>query len=240
MTHTLHRIGDRDSLKNEFIVLAMIDPAVEAQQTYKTPLGERINRLLNIFGKHDPLAISLRSKDKQCRFLSPWTSNMDSGFHQCFSLQEIISIDRLQGVALAVYTSTDLVRNVLEELKAADLGISIVISGLFDEVNDLCRTTGLKPHTVNMSLGTWGRKESLPGSDILQLCTMCGHSLISPNLVKQMVQRVKKGKATYEEASVELAKQCLCNLFNTDRAVVIMKKMVFDENESDSDTTELY
>jgi hypothetical protein len=235
MTHTLHRVGEQDSLEKDYIVLAMIDPAVEAQKSYKYPLNERVKKLLNIFGKHDPLAMSLRSEDKQCRFLRHWTSDMDSGFHRCFSKQEIMSIERLRGVAHAVYTQPESVENVLRELKEADLGISVVASGLFDRVNEICRNTGLASHTVNMSLGFRGKTASLPEKNIHQLCTMCGHSLVSPNLARKMIRRVKKGKATYEEASVELAKQCLCNLFNTERAILIMKNMVVVGNEGISD-----
>jgi hypothetical protein len=50
----------------------------------------------------------------------------------------------------------------VEELKEADLWISIDVSGIFDEVFDACKASGTEPHTVNMSLGTWRKTELLP------------------------------------------------------------------------------
>lgn len=214
------------SLSGDYIVLAMMDPAVEAQHHYVQPQNERIRRLLKILGNHNPLAISLRSEDRQCRFLGHWTIDMDSGFHHRFALGDIMALERLRGVAHGIYTDPASVRGVLAELESADLGISIVVSGLFREVEKICRDVGLTQHTVNMSLGIMGKTHALPEKEVLEFCTMCGHSLIAPNLVRKMIKEVKKGGITPEEASVELAKQCLCNLFNTERAVMIMDRIM--------------
>ena len=119
---------------------------------------------------------------------------------------------------------------MLKELHEADLGISIVVSGVFDDVFDVCRRAGIKPHTVNMSLGIWGRVDGLPEDGVLELCTMCGHALISPRLVETLIERVKKGFATPEEMAVELGKQCMCNIFNVERAVSIIHRILSAES----------
>jgi hypothetical protein len=59
MTHTHHRRGSRESLQQDFVVLAMIDPAVKAQHTYGGPLNERVRRFLEICGKHNPKPLLL-------------------------------------------------------------------------------------------------------------------------------------------------------------------------------------
>ncbi|MFQ6053886.1 MAG: hypothetical protein ACE5OO_06655 [Candidatus Bathyarchaeia archaeon] len=224
MTHTHHRRGSRESLKTDFVVLSMIDPAVEAQQTYGGPLGDRIRKLLAICGRHGPVALAGRTPDRRLRYLEGWEPRMDSGIHRSSSMEEIITCEDIEGIGHAVYTDAGAVEGVLKELKEADLGISIVVSGVFEEVFEICRRVGIEPHTVNMSLGTWGRTELMPKGPILELCTMCGHAMISSKLVETAVERVKKGFWTPDEAAVELGKQCTCNIFNTVRAAEIIKR----------------
>ncbi|MGI6605388.1 MAG: hypothetical protein ACOX2S_10285 [bacterium] len=68
----------------------------------------------------------------------------------------------------------------LQGLKKKDLGFSVVISGCWEEVLPACQDAGVTPHTINYSLGVWGRKDRLPNDDILAVTTMCGHHMISP------------------------------------------------------------
>ena len=148
---------------------------------------------------------------------------MNSGIHRSATVEDIVSCEDIEGVGHAVYTSKEAVESVLREVKEADLGISIVVSGVFDEVFDICKKIGVEPHTVNMSLETWGKTQLLPKSPILELFTMCGHAMISSRLAEAMIDRVKKGASTPEEAAVELGKQCTCNIFNTVRAAEIIR-----------------
>jgi hypothetical protein len=54
---------------------------------------------------------------------------------------------------------------------------------------------------------------------------MCGHGLVSGRLVKRMVADIKKKKITPEKAALELAKPCLCGIFNPHRAAKLLTKM---------------
>jgi hypothetical protein len=54
---------------------------------------------------------------------------------------------------------------------------------------------------------------------------MCGHALVAPNLVREMVKEIKAGTKTPEEAAKVLAPQCACGVFNTRRAAKLMKAM---------------
>lgn len=227
MTHTNHRRGSRESLARDFVILSMVEPTSRAQRTYRAPLEERVKRFLEICERHGPVALAARAGGRRLRYLKGWTQEMNSGVHQAASLEEVIGCEEIEGgVGHAVYTEREAVIKVLKELKEADLGLSIVVSGVFEEVFEACKRADLKPHTVNMSLGTWGRVEMLPDEPVLELCTMCGHAMISRRLAEMMIERVGSGTLTPEAAAVELGKQCTCNIFNTVRAAEIIKRTV--------------
>ncbi|MFP3951765.1 MAG: hypothetical protein ACLFVP_06485 [Candidatus Bathyarchaeia archaeon] len=231
MTHTHHRRGSRESLEKDYVILSMVDSAVEEQQEYNGPLDERVKRFLEICRRHKPVALLAKTDGERLRYLQGWKPEMDSGSHTASKLNEVANCDTLadEGIGHAVYTDADTVRDVLGELKKADLGISIVVSGIFDEVFEACREAGLKPHTVNMSLGAWGKTELLPETPVIELCTMCGHAMISSKLAEHMIEKAKRGEITPTEAAVELGKQCTCNIFNTERAVDIIKQQIKGE-----------
>jgi hypothetical protein len=129
----------------------------------------------------------------------------------------------------AVFTERTDLENALREIKDAELGISVVVSGLFDEVFDICERMSISPHTVNLSLGVMGKSELLPEEEILEITTMCGHAMISEHLTRAMIERVKQGKMTAEDAGKELARQCICNIFNPERAAALIQKCIVDE-----------
>ena len=115
---------------------------------------------------------------------------------------------------------------MLEDLKREDLGMSIVVSGLVDHVKECCHKAGLEPHTVEHSLGRIGRTDLLPSNEILEIATMCGHSMVSVNYINEMIEKCRKGRCTPEEAAAELFKPCMCGIFNTDRAAMLIRRIV--------------
>ena len=72
------------------------------------------------------------------------------------------TLDKAYGVA-GCFSDREAVRSFLMKLKEADTGISIVISGLIDEVAKIAKEIGLKPHTAFLSLGVHGKRALLPG-----------------------------------------------------------------------------
>ena len=94
------------------------------------------------------------------------------------------------------------------------MGISVIVSGLMDEVGECCHKAGLTPHTVNLSLGIYGRLDKLPGEKPMEIMTMCGHGMITADLIWHMVNRIKKGLVTSEEAARQLGALCICGVFN--------------------------
>ena len=121
-------------------------------------------------------------------------------------------------VSHAVFSNTDDLVAMMKDLKEADLGMSVVVSGLVDVVDECCRKAGIQRHTVEFSLGIWGKTELLPPDDVLEVTTMCGHAMISPRLVQSVVEDVRGGMMTAEAAGKALAPQCTCGIFNPVRA----------------------
>jgi hypothetical protein len=156
------------------------------------------------------------------RYVKGWDKSKDSGIFKSTSFEEMRKMnDLIRGSA--VYNSLDDVKGVLKDLKKADLGIAVVVSGLFDKVHEACIEASTGPHTVNMSAETYGRLDLLPEPWILEVTTMCGHHMLSPYLVKHLTTQFMRGRISIEEASVEMAKQCTCNFFNVERAIKLIK-----------------
>jgi len=82
--------------------------------------------------------------------------------------------------------------SALKDIKDEDMGISIIVTGLVDSVNCCSKEAGLKRHSINYSLGIWGDKSKLPDEKYLGITTMCGHAMISFNLVKKLIEDIKK------------------------------------------------
>ncbi|MHB0870044.1 MAG: hypothetical protein ACYC5J_11395, partial [Chloroflexota bacterium] len=126
---------------------------------------------------------------------------------------------RLRGV----FTTREQVVEFLEIMKGKDTGLSIVISGLLDEVLPACKEARVVPHTINYSLGVWGKKELLPSEETLAVTTMCGHHQVAPQFVEQQVEAVRRGRKSPEQAARELALFCPCGIFNQVRAAKLLE-----------------
>ena len=82
----------------------------------------------------------------------------------------------------------------------------------------MCMAADIKRHTAQCSLGVWGKVERLPQAEILDISTMCGHGMISFNLVRRMATDVRNHSISLEEAAGIMAKPCVCGIFNPKRA----------------------
>jgi hypothetical protein len=139
------------------------------------------------------------------------------------SLEQILKSELDLPLIHMVFTNKEDMTRYMQDLKEADLGISVVASGLFEEIFQCCKKAGLNPHTVNYSLGVHGRVDKLPDSEMLEITTMCGHALVAQNLVKKFIEDIRKGKETCEKAAEKLAKNCLCGIFNPKRAAELLR-----------------
>jgi hypothetical protein len=129
-------------------------------------------------------------------------------------------------IGMAVFDRREDLFSALKEIKDRDLGVSVVVSGLFPHIREDCKNLGLPMHTVNYSLGVWGRREKLPDPKVTEVTTMCGHGLVSFNLVQSLLKEVRRGKKTIEEAADTLARPCVCGVVNPKRAVELLRAML--------------
>ncbi len=205
MTHTLHRTGDPDSLSEDYPMLA-----IRAKGFNDEGNDWRLRKILEIAARHPIVNFS---DDK-------------TGSKFTASLEEILNSDKTDlPMVQMVFTNKEDMTRFMEDLKKADLGISVVASGLFEEIFHCCKKAGLQPHSVHYSLGVHGRTERLPSKEIMDLTTMCGHALVSKHLVTHLVAEIRKGKETGSSAAEKLAKDCICGIFNPVRAARILETM---------------
>ena len=127
-----------------------------------------------------------------------------------------------------VYDNEEKVTRALRDIAAADLGLSVTVTGLLDQAAGCIRAAGLKPHTINQSLGIWGKTDRLPDFTTLEITTMCGHSRVSPGLVGELARQVRSQTTDAHAASRKMGKLCLCNIFNELRAAHLMTRLVKD------------
>lgn len=137
-----------------------------------------------------------------------------------------------------VFTNGDQVVEFLKRIKEKDLGLSVVITGVLSEVLPACREAEVTPHSINYSLGVWGKKEKLPNDDILSVTTMCGHHMIPPKFVEHTIKQVEKGRLTPEKAAIKLANFCYCGIFNQVRCKDIISQKIEGKKENEIAITE--
>ncbi|MDH5661760.1 MAG: hypothetical protein OEY92_02070 [Elusimicrobiota bacterium] len=200
MTHTMHRQGSVESLKEDYVVLVMggdipFDIYRRLWQKRFPRIYEMVKKVLLNLGILKLLRIIKKAKPTgSCR--SPVFNNKRE---------------------LAGY---------LKQLKEKNRGKSVVVSGLFDEVNDCLKELNLYPHTVQFSLGIFGKKELLPEKEILEITTMCGHHMISAPLVEKLTSDIKNGNVSLEEAIRVMSEQCVCGVFNKERTCKLMAALI--------------
>ena len=206
MTNTLHRQGPAESLKKDYIIFAHTAKGITREGS-----GPKIQEFMRICLKYHPVNIG---------------DYIQGNIHQDdIDIQTLISRQGDGEGATAVFTNLDTLQKVAEELIRADLGLSINISGLMDEVQACCRKAGMERHSVEHSLGFWGSKDRLPEREILEINTMCGHGMVSFNFIRKMIDYVKLRRLTPQKAAKLMAKCCECGAFNPIRAEMLLEKI---------------
>lgn len=205
MTNTLHRQGDEEGLKGDFVIFAHT-----AKGKNREGSGPKIQEFMRICLKHHPVNIG---------------DAKQGNIHQDdIDMETLISNQGDGAAAAAVFTDLGTLQKVIEELLRADLGICINVSGLLEEVRQCCNRVGIQRHSVEHSLGFWGAKERLPERHILEINTMCGHGMVSFNLIRKMIEQVKLRRLTPKKAAKILAKCCECGAFNPARAEILLER----------------
>lgn len=214
MTHSLHRQGSVESLKDDYVVYARCARSINMEGA-----APKVRRIVDIVFDEGP------------------TNAGDSPHHASIAAG---TLDREKALAyqedtrgfICCFDDREKIKHVLQRLKEEDLGISIVVSGLIDEVKSIARETGLKPHTINLSLGVWGKKELLPGPEVLEFGTMCGHGIVPTTLVQNALAAIAAGSCTPEDAARMVGKSCVCGIVNLTRGARILREAAAESSKS--------
>ena len=204
MTHTLHRKGARESLSEDYVMLVLPARGVNLEGS-----EEKLREIWGVIGKYEENL-----------------ANFGDGHNGNMHTTTIAKLRKANSRILhAVFKDVDNLKACLRDLKERDFGISIVVSGLYSRIEEVCKEIGLKPHTVEHSLGIHGKTELLPTEEILEFTTMCGHGMVSTDLVGSTMSEIGSGKMTCQEGANELSKTCDCGIFNPYRASKLLERI---------------
>ena len=206
MTNTLHRQGNRESLKKDYVIFAHTAKGITREGS-----APKLQEFMRICLKYHPVNIG--------------DTRQGNILQDDIDIQKLIANQGDGAGAEAVFTDLETLQKVAEDLIRADLGISINISGLMDEVQACCRRAGIERHSGEHSLGFWGAKDRLPEMEILEFNTMCGHGMVSFNLIRKMIEYVKLRRLTPRKAARIMAKCCECGAFNPVHAEMLLEKV---------------
>lgn len=200
MTHTLHRRGlSEERPGEEIVVLFMVHRPEKARK------AADMLSLLETVLKYKPANIIGAPAGLDEDQIKQWIPR--------------------GGIITAVFNNLEDVEKIIAEVKEKKTGISMVVSGLFSDVRCLCRANGLKEHTYNISLGIFGRTDKLPEEKTLSIVTQCGHGLVSPRLVEDVLKKIRRGKMTPAEGAQLLTRPCVCGIVNPQRTERILTEM---------------
>jgi hypothetical protein len=209
MTNTLHRQGTEEELKRDYVIFASLARGITREGS-----APKVQEFLRICLKHNPVNIG--------------SSRQGSILQDDVDIHDLIANMEDGATSAAVFTDLETLQKVIAELIEADLGISINVSGLLDGVQQCCHSSGTERHSVEQSLGFWGSRDRLPERDVLTLNTLCGHGLVSFNLIRKMREYVRLRRLTPKEAAKIMGKCCECAVFNTARAEDLLEKMLLE------------
>ena len=234
MSHTSQRRGlDPARPGEEVIVLAMIQGAYTDESGIHSAMRELALKMLShkpinwLSRNYADLAIpQLRPAQGALRWLhGQWPEAVERLLLQAVATRS--------PVITAVYTDLEDVVHLIDDLKGEWLEnnrengypISIVLSGLFDDVQRCCRRTGASEHTYLHSLGFFGKSADLPPEDELEIVTMCGHGMIAVNRVHWLAKGIRAGEITPADAAENVTRPCLCGIVNRERAEKIFLRL---------------
>jgi len=204
MTHTLHRRGTKESLNRDYVMLC-----IAAKGINEDGADEKMREFLRTVIKHGAVNFG----------------DMRTGNSFCCNPDEIISKVTSTSIVHGVFTDKATVTKVMSALKKANMGMSVVVSGPFTSVEEACKNAGIVPHSRDFSAGIWGKTEKLARAELLECTTMCGHAMISSNLVEDIVTRIKAGVINPRQGSLEIGRVCCCGIYNPVRAENILRKL---------------
>jgi hypothetical protein len=218
MTNTLHRFGDAASFRDDYVIFAIASKGSNDQGAL-----EKLREFLRLAVQFGPVNLGDARHGgalRPCKSMQPtshWNRDITPDFDAV-----IAGLDTPTTVA-AVFDDRVKAEDFLKAVHARDFGLSINVSTSIDGAEQCCHAAGIPRHSVGYSLGFEGRTDHLPNNHVLLLSTMCGHGMVANSLAKKMIDWVKEGRRTPDQAVTYLARFCSCGVFNPSRAKRILE-----------------
>lgn len=206
MSHTLFREGTPQNLKGDFNVIVRPERGLNSEGVV-----DKLKIILDIFKNHNVVNFG----------------DVVTGTKFTKTIEEIYAAlaENTPLICGNVDTKEDLMA-ILLEIIHADFGLSVVVTGLYDDIVACCQQLGLKVHSTNHSLGVWGKVDILPPASLRQITTMCGHGMVPASLVESVIEDVSNGKLSLKDGAAKLARPCSCGCFNPNRAERLIKDLL--------------
>ncbi|MFC1639421.1 hypothetical protein ACFL3B_01500 [Gemmatimonadota bacterium] len=218
MTNTLHRYGSAGSFSDDYVFFALPCKGKNDQGAV-----DKLREFLSICAKHEPT--NLGNSDyggyRPAENLGPsvhWKREQGPDF------AGVIAGVHRTATAAAVFDTSEKAEACLRELIDADLGLSVNVSASVDAAKELANECGNARHSVEYSLGFLDRHDRLPDRRVLELATMCGHGMVSSNMAKKMLDMVREGRRSPQEAAATMARFCPCGVYNPARAKRLLEE----------------
>ena len=218
MTNTLHRFGNADSFRDDYVVIA-----VPSRGRNDENAVDKLRKFLELAVTFKPVNLgdarhggAMRPSQKM-NPLAHWNRDNAPNFAAVIKGMDTAT------TASAVFDNRAAAEGFIKAVVAADLGVSVNISSSVENAEHCCKAAGITRHSAGYSLGFEGKTEHLPNSDVLSLATMCGHGMVSMSLAKKMIDWVREGRRTPEEACGYMSRFCSCGIFNPTRAKRILE-----------------
>ncbi|HEX8041778.1 MAG TPA: hypothetical protein VF490_21670 [Chryseosolibacter sp.] len=212
MTNTLHRYGPPESFRDDYIIFAIPSKGKNDEQCIP-----KLKQFLRICAKHNPSNMGNGNRgsiapEKGIQPTAHWRRNTAPDW------ETVIEGVTKAGTVSAVFTSAEQAHACLKEIVDADFGISVNMSTSVENAKRAAETCGIRRHSVEYSLAFQDPHDHLPNSQILGLSTMCGHGMVSFNMARKMLDMVREGRRTKEQAVTTLMRLCPCGVYNPERA----------------------
>ncbi len=226
MTNTLHRYSEHyaferppnpQPVQDDFIVFAMASRGINDDD-----LVARYRAFLRLALKHNPVNMGDATKGGMLRPRQDLNPKAHWKRDQRPNPEEVIAGIEGHTTVAAVFDNYQDMKAFVDDVRSANLGISVNISAPIEDAERCCGETGITRHSVEYSLGFSGRVEKLPDSTVLELTTMCGHGMVSANFAKKMIDWSKENRRSPAELARTMARFCSCGVFNISRAERIL------------------
>jgi len=226
MTNTLHRFGNAESFHDDYLIIAIPSEGFNDEDSIP-----RLKNFLRVCVKHNPVNMG----NGNCSALCPETGLNPSAHWKrkvTYDWEGVIKGVNKPGSVYAVFSTKENAEACMKEIVKADFGLSVNMSTSIENAKTVATNSAIKRHSVEYALGFNDPHSHLPDSQVLALSTMCGHGMVSSNLAKKMIEMVREGRRTPEEASNTLVRFCSCGIFNPERAKRILEETIIKKNKT--------